>query len=88
MNEWMNERTNEWKNEWKNNELKKKAWFVWIVDLKLSKKLKEKQEKKNGVAKLWIWIYIEKKMGVWQSCVFENEWKKRWDCLNCGFEIK
>ena len=26
---------------------KKKAWFVWIVDLKLSKKLKGKQEKKD-----------------------------------------
>ena len=33
---------------------KKRAWFVWIVDLKLSKKLKGKQEKKDDVAKLWI----------------------------------
>ena len=49
----------------------KKDGFDWIVDLKLSKKLKGKQEKKDDVAKLWIWIYIEKKMGVGQSCVFE-----------------
>ena len=77
MNERMNEWMNEWKNKWMKEEMKeimnykKKAWFVWIVDLKLSKKLKGKQEKKDGVAKLWIWIYIEKKMGVRQSCVFE-----------------
>ena len=49
----------------------KKDGFDWIVDLKLSKKLKGKQEKKDSVAKLCIWIYIEKKMGVRQSCVFE-----------------
>ena len=49
----------------------KKDGVVWIVDLKLSKKLKGKQEKKDVVAKLWIWIYIEKKMGLRQSCVFE-----------------
>ena len=42
-----------------------------IVDLKLSKKLKGKQEKKDDVAKLWRWIYIEKKIGLRQSCVFE-----------------
>ena len=54
MNEKMNERMNEWMKEWmnesmneRNNELWKKAWFVWIVDLKLSKKLKGKQEKKK-----------------------------------------
>ena len=38
MNEKMNERNNELK--------KKKDWFVWIVDLILSKKLKGKHEKK------------------------------------------
>ena len=32
----------------------KKDGFDWIVDLKLSKKLKGKQEKKDDVAKLWI----------------------------------
>ena len=51
MNVKMNETINEWINEWKknerNNELKKKKdWFVWIVDLILSKKLKGKHEKK------------------------------------------
>ena len=40
----------------------KKDGLVWIVDLKLSKKLKKKQEKRMGVAELYNWIYIEKKI--------------------------
>ena len=47
---------------------KKKDGFDWIVDLKLSKKLKGKWKKKMGVAELWIWIYIETK----GSCEFEK----------------
>ena len=39
----------------------KKDGVVWIVDLKWSNKLKGKQDMKMGFAKLWIWIYIEKK---------------------------
>ena len=40
----------------------KKDGVVWIVDLKWSKKLKGKQDTKMGLAKLWIWFYIEKRV--------------------------
>ena len=66
MNKWMKK----WMKEIMNK--KKKDWFVWIVDLILSKKLKGKHEKKDGVAKLWIWIYIEQKRWGWDKVVYLN----------------
>ena len=61
----VNKRMREW--------MKEKNWITWIVDLKLSKKLKRKMKKKMGfaklcirnvrvvVAKLRIWTDLEKK---------------------------
>ena len=45
------------------------------MDLKLTRKLEGKCEKKMGVAKFWIWICIEKKewMQEWMK-----EWMKAW----------
>ena len=68
MKEWMNE----WKNECKKECIKKKDGFVWIVDLKLRRKLKGKQEKNNGCCQVVdLHLYRKKKMGVGKSCVFE-----------------
>ena len=68
MKEWMNE----WKNECKKECIDKKDGFVWIVDLKLRRKLKGKQEKNNGGCQVVdLHKSRKKKMGVGQSCVFE-----------------
>ena len=51
---------------------KKKDGFVWIVDLKLRRKLKGKQEKNNGCCQVVdLHLYRKKKMRVGKSCVFE-----------------
>ena len=65
------------------------------MDLKLRRKLKGKQEKNNGCCQVVdLHLYRKKKDGVRKKlCIWiirdilGERLKKRWGCLNCGFEI-
>ena len=71
---------------------KKKDGFVWIMDLKLRRKLKGKQEKNNGCCQVVdLHLYRKKKIGVCIWIIRDIPWErleKRWGWLYCGFENK
>ena len=58
----------------------KKDGVKWIVDLKLSKKLKRKMKKKMGFAKLCIWNVrvVVAKLRIWTDLEKKSEWKIEW----------